>query len=101
MRKENCKYSQLTALVRRFCEGSCDFRVEVDHGVVDLGHLLVPSLDAVVDPVDEPLPEDDAEAVGRVLPRPLQHLLGRREELTHLLELGGEGEHLGHLQALV
>ena len=66
-----------------------------------LSHLLVPGLDPIVDPVDEPLTKDDAEAVGRVLSRPLQHLLGRREELAHLLELGGEGEHFGHLQALV
>ena len=66
-----------------------------------LSHLLVPGLDPIVNPVDEPLTKDDAEAVGRVLSRPLQHLLGRREELAHLLELGGEGEHLGDLQGLV
>ena len=68
---------------------------------MDLGHLFVPAFNPIIDPVDEPLAEDDAEAVDRVLPRPLQHLLGGREELAHLLKLSSEYQHLCDLEGFV
>ena len=96
--KEN---EELTALIGRVCEGSGDVRVDGDHRLALQGHLLVPLLDPTVDPVNESLIKDDAEAVDRVLSRPLQYLLCRREELADFLKLGSKHQHGIDFQRLV
>ena len=64
-------------------------------------HLIVASLDPLVNPVDETLLEDDVEAVDSVLPRPFQDLLDRREIVSDFLEALSKLEHFVNLQRLV
>ena len=96
--KEN---EELTALIGRVCEGSGDVRVDGDHRLALQGHLLVPLLDPAINPVNETLAQDDAEAVDGVLPRPLQHLLRWREEFADFLIVGSKIEHVLDFKRLV
>ena len=77
----------LTALVGGLRECGGDVWVHVDHRVPFQRHLAVSFLNSIVDPVNEPLAEDNAKTIDRVLPRPFEHLFRAREELTDLLIL--------------
>ena len=87
---------ELTALIGGVCKGRGYVRVDGYHRLPLKSHFRIPILDPAIDPVDESLPQDDAKAVDRVLPRPLQHLLAVREEFADFLVLGGEREHCFH-----
>jgi len=91
----------LTALIGRVGKGCGDFRIHGNHRLPLKRHLRIAILDPLVDPVDEALAQNTAEAVDRVLPRPLQYLLDRWEEFADFLIPLGELQHLVDLEGLV
>ena len=75
--------------------------INIDEEILLGDHLLVADVHPVLDELLEVRAVDDPQAVHDVLPRPLLHLLLRREEVAHLRVLGGELQDILHRQRLI